>query len=126
MIVINFAHPLTEAQLAQIRQLSGQEVSQVIDVKTQFDPSAPFVEQMKVVLQGIPLDSKEWQTCGFLISLPSLNAIAAIILAELHGLMGYFPTIIRIRPIMESLSPAYEVAELINLQALRDAARLNR
>ena len=31
--------------------------------------------------------------------------------------MGYFPAIIRVRPVAGSTPPTYEVAEIINLQA---------
>lgn len=126
MIIINFAHPLTELHLIQVRQIAGQKIADVIDVKTQFEHSEPFADQVKAILQSVPLSGIEWQTSRILITLPSYNAIAAILLAELHGLMGYFPTVIRIRPITGSLPPAYEVAELINLQAVRDGARLDR
>ncbi|MGH2522324.1 MAG: CRISPR-associated protein Csx15, partial [Anaerolineales bacterium] len=45
---------------------------------------------------------------------------------ELHGRMGYFPPLIRLRPVQEALPPRYEVAEILNLQAVRDGARLKR
>jgi len=60
------------------------------------------------------------------LNLPSLNFIAALLLAELHGRMGYFPPILRLRPAEGSVPPRYAVAEILNLQALRDAARLKR
>jgi hypothetical protein len=47
-------------------------------------------------------------------------------LAELHGRMGYFPPILRLRPVEGAIPPRFEVAEIINLQALRDAARKER
>jgi hypothetical protein len=40
--------------------------------------------------------------------------------------MGYFPTCIRLRPVKDALPPRFEPAELLNLQALRDAARAKR
>jgi hypothetical protein len=40
--------------------------------------------------------------------------------------MGYFPTIIRLRPVANATPPRFEVAELINLQAVRDRAREQR
>ncbi len=46
-----------------------------------------------------------------------------LLLAELHGRMGYFPSILRLRPVRDSLPPAFEIAEILNLQALRDRAR---
>jgi hypothetical protein len=60
------------------------------------------------------------------VNLPSLNHIAACVLAELHGRMGYFPTILRMRPVAGSTPPQFEVAEIINLQAVRDQARTTR
>lgn len=47
-------------------------------------------------------------------------------LAELHGRMGHFPAILRMRPVAESAVTQYEVAEVINLQALREQARKRR
>jgi hypothetical protein len=47
--------------------------------------------------------------------------IAATLLAELHGRMGYFPTILRLKPIPNSTPPQFQVAEVINLQAVRAA-----
>jgi hypothetical protein len=57
---------------------------------------------------------------------PGLAPATAALLAELHGRMGYFPSILRLRPVSGTTPTRYEVAEIINLQALRDAARLQR
>jgi len=51
---------------------------------------------------------------------------AVTLLAYLHGLMGYFPAVIRLRPVEGSTPPQYEVAEVINLQAVREEARCAR
>jgi hypothetical protein len=40
--------------------------------------------------------------------------------------MGYFPAVLRLRPVPDSNPPQFEVAEIVNLQAVRDAARLRR
>ncbi len=50
------------------------------------------------------------------------------LLAELHGRMGYFPPCIRMRPVVgpdgqRIVPPRFEVAEILNLQAIRDEAR---
>jgi len=42
-----------------------------------------------------------------LVNTPSLNFITAMLLAKLHGRMGYFPPIIRLRPANGSLPPRY-------------------
>lgn len=57
---------------------------------------------------------------------PTYNFAAMTLLAELHGRMGYFPAILRIRPVSESLPPRYEVAEIIKLQEVRAEARTKR
>jgi hypothetical protein len=48
------------------------------------------------------------------------------LLAELHGQMGYFPSCLRMRPVANARPPRYEVAEVLDLQAVRDAARAKR
>ncbi|MEZ4737472.1 MAG: CRISPR-associated protein Csx15 [Caldilineaceae bacterium] len=48
---------------------------------------------------------------------------ALALLSELHGRMGYFPAVVRLRSVSGSTPRVYEFAEIINLQALRDAAR---
>ncbi len=126
MVILNFSHPLTEEQLAQIEALSGQKVERVIEVPTQLDHEKPFAPQVTELVEKVGLSSKEWQTLPILINPPSLNFIAVTLLAELHGRMGYFPTIVRLRPVPNSIPPRFEVAELINLQAVRDRARGQR
>ncbi len=123
MYILNFSHPLTSEQLSKIEVLSAQSITQVIEIKTHLDHQQEFVKQVKELLQRLSFDEKEWQTALFLINLPSLHVIAGIVLAELHGRMGYFPTIIRLRPIANSTPPQFEVAELVNLQTVRDQAR---
>jgi hypothetical protein len=126
MVIINFSHPLTEEQLAQIEALAGQKVERVIEIPTQLDPAAPFAPQVEELADKVGFSPREWQTLPILINPPSLNFIAVTLLAELHGRMGYFPTIIRLRPVANATPPRFEVAELINLQAVRDRAREQR
>ncbi len=46
-----------------------------------------------------------------------------MLLAELHGRMGQFPTIVRRRQSYDSLMPKYIVAEIVNLSQVRAQAR---
>jgi hypothetical protein len=48
------------------------------------------------------------------------------LLAELHGRMGHFPAVLRLRPVPDSNPPQFEVAEVINLQEVRDETRKRR
>ena len=126
MHIINFSHPLTKEQYATIERLAGQTIARVIDVKTQFDDNQPFVEQTQMLIKTVDMASKDWQTLPLLINLPSLNVIAALLLAELHGRCGYFPAILRLRPVARAMPPQFEVAEILNLQSARDQSRASR
>lgn len=125
MIILNFAHPLTAEQRSQIEALTGETIEQVINLAVHFDNAAPFLPQLEALMAQIPLDAETWQTASILVNPPSLNFITALLLAELHGRMGYFPPIIRLRP-LNTVPPRYEVAEILNLNAVREAARARR
>lgn len=126
MTIINFTHPITEEQKAQIENLTGQTVLQVIDVPAQFDNELPFDQQAVELVDDVGLTSTDWQSLSLIVNLPSLSPISATVIAELHGRMGYFPAVLRLRPVQNSTPPRFEVAEIINLQAVRDAARSKR
>lgn len=126
MLLINFSHPLTPAQQARIESLSGQTIDGVIEVKTQFDPDQLFAEQARQAVDAAGLSSEQWQTAPLLINLPSLSVIAALVLAELHGRCGYFPAVLRLKPMPQTTPPQFEVAEILNVQMMREAARQRR
>ncbi len=60
MIVVNFGHPITEAQRAQVERLAGQPVERIIDVPTQFDDAQPFAPQVERLVATAGLTSEEW------------------------------------------------------------------
>lgn len=126
MILLNFAHPLTPAQLEQLEKLTGQRVERLVEVPSQVDPQQPLGPQVTALADRAGLTAAEWQTLPLLINPPSLNFVAVALLAELHGRCGYFPAHLRLRPVEGALPPRYEIAEVLQLQALRDAARRRR
>jgi len=126
MLILNFSHPLTDAQRSQIETLAGQPITDLRSAPAQFDEQQPFAPQLDALLGQIELTPEQWQSEPMLVVLPSLNFIAAALLAELHGRMGYFPPVVRTRPVAESLPRRYEVAELLDLQGIREAARRRR
>jgi hypothetical protein len=126
MILLNFSHPLTEPQRAQIESLCGQAVERVVEAQAQFDHALPFAGQVRRLVDGLGLDPAQWQGASILLVPPALSSAAACLLAELHGRMGYFPPVVRLAPVPDSLPPRYEVAEIVNLQAVRDQARRRR
>lgn len=126
MILINFAHALSESHVEAAGRLVGHPVSEVINVKTQFDETQSFATQASALVEASGLKPEQWQTEQLLINLPSYNYAAALVLAELHGRMGYFPAVLRLRSVAEGTTPRFEVAEILNLQAARETARGRR
>ncbi len=107
-------------------KLTGKKITRSVEQMVHFDVGYPFAEQVTALINDLDLTSTEWQQSALLIILPSLNHIAAVVLAELHGRCGYFSACLRLRPVQGSLPPRYEVAEIINLQEIRDTARTRR
>jgi hypothetical protein len=126
MILLNFAHPLTEDQRAQIETLTDQTIERVVDIPSQINPQQPLAPQVAALADEAGLSSAEWQTLPLLVNPPALNFSAAALLAELHGRCGYFPPCLRLRPVPDSLPRRFEVAEILDLQAVRDQARQHR
>lgn len=126
MILLNFSHPLTYDHLQQIEKLTRQKVGEIIELNAQVDLHESLIPQVVALVEKTGLSKNDWQTLPLLINPPSLNFIAVALLAELHGRCGYFPAHIRMRPVQGSVPPRYEVAEIMNLQEIRDAARLRR
>lgn len=126
MILINFGHPLTDENLRELEALLGQPFDRVIEQPVQFDPYQPFGPQVVALVDRVGLTPREWQGEPLLINPPTLNAIVALLLAELHGRTGYLPPVVRLRPKANHLPPRFEVAEILDLAAQRDAARQRR
>jgi len=126
MNILNFAHPLTPKQIEQITSIVGTAPVAITDIRIQLDLEAAFQSQIVAIVDGLNLTPEQWQTGGWLVALPSLNYAAAVLLAELHGRMGHFPAMLRLRPVAGALVTEYDVAEIVNLEAVRAAARTRR
>ena len=125
--VINFAHPITQDQKAQIGNIVNEPIN-IVNIPTQLDNDAEFgpqaaalVDQAVEALGG----PEAIQTTPVVVNLPGLAPAAAAMLAELHGRMGYFPPIVRLKPVPGPVR-RFEVAEILDLQALRETARTRR
>ena len=126
MIIVNFSHPLTAQQIQQLQSLGTATVERVIDVKTQLEESAGFTAQVAALVDSVGFSPADWQTLPFAVNLPSLSIAAALVLSEIHGRAGFFPAVLRARPLKDTLLREFEIAEILNLQAVRDAARTRR
>lgn len=125
MLLLNFAHPLTPAQLAQIAAMLGEEPT-VHDIRVQIFRERPIADVARELTDAAGLTPGEWQRLPLLINPPGLAPLAVALMAEIHGRSGHFPAMLNIRPSTSTPTTSYEVAEVVNLQAMRDQARRRR
>jgi len=128
VIILNFTHPLAPRHVEDAARLCGVSPADVtvIDINAQIDAQAPLAAQVRAAADRVGWDSAEWQSQSLLLVPPALNWSATLLIAELHGRMGYFPPCLRMRPVPGAVPPAFEVAEVLDLQAQREAAREGR
>jgi hypothetical protein len=125
MLILNFSHPLTQAQQAQIEELAGTSIDEVRTIPVQIDQATSLAAQIVAIVDAVGLTSGAWQTEPLLINPPGYAPAAFVLLAELHGRIGHFPSLIRLRPKSGPVT-TYEVVELLNLQEIREASRRRR
>ena len=102
MLILNFTHSLTSEQRAQIEALAHTSIEEVRTIRVQIDQAEPLQPQITAIVDAVGLSSEEWQTRSLLINPPGYAPAAFILLAELHGRIGHFPSLIRLRPIAGS------------------------
>src|SRR5579864_2947359 len=126
MLILNFSHPLTPEQREQIQTLAAPiAIEEIRTIPVQINQYEPLEAQITAIVNTTGLSSEEWQTRQLLINPPGYAPAAFVLLAELHGRIGHFPSLIRLRPKPGPVT-SYEVAELLNLQTIREAARKRR
>jgi len=125
MLVLNFTHPLTGEQCRWIEALAATQIEEVRTFNVQIKQEEPLEVQIVSIVDSTGLSSEEWQTRPLLVNPPGYAPAAFALLAELHGRIGHFPSLVRLRPKPGPVT-SYEVAELLNLQTIREAARARR
>jgi len=125
MLLLNFTHPLTPLQQAQTEALLNAPIEDIRTIAVQINQEQPMEPQIVAIVDAIGLSSEEWQTRPLLVHAPGYAPAAFVLLAELHGRIGHFPALLRLRPVHGAVT-AYEVAEVLNLQTIREAARTRR
>jgi hypothetical protein len=131
MILINFSHPLTAPQRAAAQAVVKADVIDERHVPASLNVQQAFGPQVAALADEAGLTPAQWQGAALLLVLPSLNYAAAALLAEVHGRCGYWPPVLRLRPVAgpdgkPQLPPSFEFAEVINLAGIREDARARR
>ena len=121
--LLNFTRAFTAQQQQALERLLGERLGKLIHLPSTFDDARPYGPQCVALADAVGLTPHDWQTRPILVNPPGFAPGALCLLSELHGRMGHFPARVRLRPRPHCNPVVYAVAELINLQALRDAAR---
>ena len=117
--LLNFNHPIMDKQLNKLNQQTSVQTYEVKNIPVQLDVREPFVQQVNNLLVELDKEYKgRWKKEQFLVNLPSLNFITALMLIKLHKRMGHYPKIIRMARDEKSLAPKFEVVELIDLDSV--------
>lgn len=125
MLLLNYAHPLTDEQRDQLVALLGQPIDER-RIATSVERARPLADVARALVDAAALSGDEWQTLPLVINPPSLAPVALAVIAEIHGRCGYFPPMVNIRPVEGGTAVRYEVGEVVNLQAIRLDARDRR
>lgn len=125
MILINYAHPITPDQQAQLETLLGS-TPDIRDIPAQIDRSQPLALVAAALADAASLSPVEWQTVPLFINPPALAPVALALIAELHGRCGYFVPVINVRPVAGAVPPRFEIGEIVPLQEVRETARQRR
>lgn len=105
-MILNFSHPLSKETIGTLGDKN------VVNVPVQFDHYKSFIPQLEALTEKIEVREP------LILNLPSLNTIASLVLVYVYGRVGYFPPVIRLRPVRDALPPRFEFAELLNIQGV--------
>jgi hypothetical protein len=127
-LVLNFSgHPVLPGQKQVIEKSMHWHSSEVLNFALGNVPEDHnFVSSIEEAVGKIPLSPEEWQTMPMVVIPAGYSAVWSVVLAELHGRLGYFPEVVRLRPAVPPATEKFEVAEIINLREVRHSSRDKR
>lgn len=119
-IVLNFSHNFTTEQKDEILELLGKSEGEVefregLGRQYQYESAFGLVKQVREQVANVRLSASAWQEYQIIINLPAHSGGAMIALADMHGRMGYFPTVLRV----ERADDGFHYTEAIDLEKLR-------
>lgn len=125
--ILNFSHPLTDEQIAQINEIVGGN-GHVYKVKFHLNMEAPMGEQTaKYVSEMAASVGVMLYHRPNVVILPSIGAAGALVIQILAGMLGGAPPVARL--IARSTNPyitEYVVAEVIEMEGWKRNGRKRR
>ena len=126
MILNCSGHPVHPAQKSAIENLMHWQEAEVLDVALGNVPEDEhFIPAIEKAVDRLDLTSKDWEQP--IVVIPAGYApIWSVLQPILHGRLGHFPDVVRLRPVDPITGVRYEVAEIMPLQQLRHESRGKR
>ncbi len=128
MYVINFNKKQVRRHTEQIKRVLQKDF-ELREIPAHIDLAQPIDVQVVALVDLCGLTPTEWQTQPIVVILPDDSAVAAAILAELHGRMGYFPSILLVGYAPDggqNEEHTFTIYGVLGLQTIRDEARARR
>ncbi|MCL4298489.1 MAG: hypothetical protein KJ077_22320 [Anaerolineae bacterium] len=127
-LALNFsAHPLLPGQCREIQRLMGWPKLEVLGAELgNVAEGQAFTAEVIGCLDKIDLTPLEWQSQQLVVVAAGYAPAWSVVLAELHGRLGYFPDLVRLRPAPAKAGEKFEVAEIVSLREIRNRARSKR
>ncbi len=123
VIILNFSsHPLPQPQVRRVGLEMNCRIQEVIERPWTLSYGRPFAEQAREMADSLGLTPHTWQEAPIVVCPPGLAAATAVLMAELHGRMGHFPSVVVMRPV-RGAAVVFEIGEVINLHAVRTEGR---
>ncbi len=85
-----------------------------------------FIANIVKATEKIDLSPVQWQASSIVAIPAGYSAICSVVLAEIHGRLGYFPDVVHLRPSSAVTGEKFEVAEIMNLRQVRHSSRDKR
>lgn len=121
MKVLNFSHPLSQDAVSELIQRFGE--LDVCQIRVQLDMSQSLTAQVVQIADSVGFTPEEWQTTSYIVVLPGASIATGILIAEIHGRSGGFP---RIVSLVSGEDRVFRVAEVVDLQSVRNDSRTRR
>jgi len=127
-IVLNFSgHPVLSGQRKDIQNNMGWPSIEVLDVSMgTVSEDENFLKTAIRKVDDIDLLPNEWQTYPLVVIPSGYAPLWSALLAEVHGRLGHFPDVVRLRPSPQGEKEKFEVAEILDLRDIRHRARAKR
>jgi hypothetical protein len=126
-LIMNFSgHPVHPTQKSAIEKLMHWQSAEVLDVPLGNVPEDHhFIAAIEKAVDKLDISAKEWELP--MVVIPAGYApVWSLIQPILHGRLGHFPDVVRLRPVDPLSGVRYEVAEIMPLQQLRHISRGKR